>query len=547
MSSPRAPASRRAASAALAALVLAGGLALATALAGPPTASAAPAAGPNRDAVVIGLRRRQGGLSAFAQAVSTPGSGRYRGFASVSSLAQRFGATGSTWRQVRRYLHRSGIRNVKLDVTRGFAVARVSPRQRRRVFPPPRRLRGLIGPVLSGPGPGRSSVHPAPARDRAATRRAAPRRTGTPSGCRPGVRSGGLTPNQYGTAYGVDRLHARGLFGQGTRIALVDFDGFSQSALDQFARCFGLAAPRPTVHPVGLRHQLAPSNETQLDTQILASIAPLTQVDIFQSRTAPADLVRLFAAPLDTRTSGHEPPDVISSSLGFCEPQFGRPAAGLLEYVLAMAAGTGITVVNAAGDSGSSACFNRSRAVVYPASSAFVTAVGGTRLTLTSDNAIASEVVWNDLPFGSPGAGGGGMSSFVRRPAYQRGRVGPSAFRTVPDVAFHSSGFPGYAIRSGGEWTSVDGTSAAAPLLGSGALLSIEAAADVGVRRPGLLNPLLYQAIGDRSPGLSRDVTRGNNDLFRVGCCAARPGYDRASGWGSLDLEALAGLVVAGR
>jgi subtilase family serine protease len=525
---------------ALAALVLAAALAVATALVGPPTASGARAAAPKREAVVIGLRRRQGNLSAFAQAVSTPGSSTYRDFASVNSLAHRFGAADSSWRRVRRYLRRRGIRNAKLDVTRGFAIARLSRRQRRRAFPPPPRLRRLIGPVLLAPDSGHGG-------GQAAARPVAPRRTGTPSGCGQGVRSGALTPNQYRTAYGLDPLHARGLFGQGTRIALVEFDGFSQPALNQFARCFGIVAPRPRVHPVGLRRRLEPGDgsETRLDTQILASIAPRAQIDIFQSGTAPSDLVRLFAAPMDTRRSGRRPPDVISSSLGFCEPQFGRPAARLLEYVLAMAAGAGITVVNAAGDSGSGACFTRRRAVVYPASSIFVTSVGGTRLTLTSSNEIASEVVWNDLPFGSPGAGGGGTSRFVRGPAYQRGQVGPSGFRAVPDVALHASGFPGYAIRGGGKWTPVEGTSAAAPLLGGGALLAIQAAAGAGVERPGLLNPLLYQAAGDRSLGLIHDVTLGNNDLFRVGCCSARPGYDRASGWGSLDIEALAGLVVA--
>ena len=153
VSSLRALDSRPAAGPALAALVLAGALAVVTALAVPPTASGARAAARNREAVVIGLRHRQANLSAFAQAVSTPGSGMYRDFASASSLARRFGATDSAWRRVRRYLRRKGIRNAKLDATRGFAIARLSRRQRRRAFPPPRRLRRLIGPVLLAPGP----------------------------------------------------------------------------------------------------------------------------------------------------------------------------------------------------------------------------------------------------------------------------------------------------------------------------------------------------------------------------------------------------------
>lgn len=37
-----------------------------------------------------------------------------------------------------------------------------------------------------------------------------------------------------------------------------------------------------------------------------------------------------------------------------------------------------------------------------------------------------------------------------------------------------------------------------------------------------------------------RDVTAGTNDLNNVGCCTARPGYDTASGWGSVDFGAVA-------
>jgi subtilase family serine protease len=540
----------------LAALILVGALALAASLVPPPAATASQAEGSNRDAqaaaagnkgtVVIGLRRQQNQLSAFAQARATPGTGTYRDFASVSSLAQRFGATASTWRQVRQYLRSKGIRSAKLDVTRGFATARLSQRQRRRAFPAPRRVRRLIGPVLFSPGSGQRSRSAAPGHRHAATR-SAPQRTGMPAGCEEGVGSGGFTPNQYRTAYGVDSLHARGLLGQGMRIAFVETDGFSQPALNQFARCFDFAPPRPTVHLVGLRRELEPGNETQLDIQIAAAIAPLAQMDVFQADISTlrqiGKLVPLFAAPLDPKRTGGERPHVISSSLGFCEATFGKPAATLLDYVLSMAAGAGITIVNASGDNGSSACFTRRRAVAYPPSSIFVTAVGGTRLTLTDGNEIDSEVVWND----DSGSGGGATSRFVHRPAYQQAHPGPFSFRTVPDVAFHSSGSPGYAIRGveNGGWAAIDGTSAAAPLLGAGALLAAQAADSAGVDPPGLLNPLLYQAARDGSPGLFNDITQGNNDVLRVGCCPAAPGYDRASGWGSLDLGALADLVVA--
>jgi hypothetical protein len=41
-----------------------------------------------------------------------------------------------------------------------------------------------------------------------------------------------------------------------------------------------------------------------------------------------------------------------------------------------------------------------------------------------------------------------------------------------------------------------------------------------------------------------QDVVIGNNDLFNVGCCAARSGYDMASGWGSLNITSLVEAVV---
>ena len=35
------------------------------------------------------------------------------------------------------------------------------------------------------------------------------------------------------------------------------------------------------------------------------------------------------------------------------------------------------------------------------------------------------------------------------------------------------------------------------------------------------------------------DIVLGDNDLFGVGCCTAGPGYDQASGWGSMNLGAV--------
>ena len=51
---------------------------------------------------------------------------------------------------------------------------------------------------------------------------------------------------------------------------------------------------------------------------------------------------------------------------------------------------------------------------------------------------------------------------------------------------------------------------------------------------------MIYRlANSDVYPVTFQDIIIGNNDLFDVGCCTAGPGYDMASGWGSLNIGSL--------
>jgi hypothetical protein len=94
---------------------------------------------------------------------------------------------------------------------------------------------------------------------------------------------------------------------------------------------------------------------------------------------------------------------------------------------------------------------------------------------------------------------------------------------------------------------SVGGTSAAAPLLAGGLALVDQDLRLHHRRALGLINPLLYQLAATPSgASIFRDVTQGNNDLgpflkgvnVPFGCCSAAPGYDEASGLGSMNLAA---------
>jgi hypothetical protein len=193
-----------------------------------------------------------------------------------------------------------------------------------------------------------------------------------------------------------------------------------------------------------------------------------------------------------------------------------------------------------------------------------VTAVGGTNFVLSSANAIDGQTVWNDAP-AEPVAGGGGVSGLFERPSYQKGVVAPNR-RVVPDVAMLADPFPGYEIfcsvknacTDAGHpdpWSTVGGTSAAAPLVAGGVALVDQELRTHGRQDVGLANPLLYKL--EKLPGAAgaiSDVVTGSDDLGSslrgkaLGCCSAHAGFDYASGLGGVNLAALSaaanGLVA---
>ena len=96
--------------------------------------------------------------------------------------------------------------------------------------------------------------------------------------------------------------------------------------------------------------------------------------------------------------------NIISVSYGSCEPELSAATATALDAVFQQAAAQGQTVVAASGDAGSSACYvsptttnptlaaQEALAVSYPASSQYVTGVGGTEITSAND--VAGKQYW---------------------------------------------------------------------------------------------------------------------------------------------------------
>ncbi len=132
----------------------------------------------------------------------------------------------------------------------------------------------------------------------------------------------------------------------------------------------------------------------------------------------------------------------------------------MINGVLAMTALVGVSSFVAAGDSGSTTCGTSvpGTTLSYPAVSPFVTAVGGTRLTLGAGNTRVAEVVWNDSQFGANGARAGGVTHLQPPPAYQD-RANPQGHRAVPDVSALADIVPGWPDVINSSLQTVGGTS----------------------------------------------------------------------------------------
>lgn len=409
--------------------------------------------------------------------------------------------------------------------------------------------------------------------------------SGTAAGCAAGRGAGvdpplltGFTPNQYLSAYGHAKLQGSGLRGQGFRVALIETEGFKRTDIETFGKCFGLRVPPTTSIVTGPKRKLPPGDETTLDLEMLTATVPdLDRIYVYQGGSSEAGLMRTVAAALGRR--GHHP-DAISISLGQCEQGLAGQLAFRrgLDNVFATAAGAGISTLVAAGDTGSSGCtvFGTDGktalpviAASDPASSPFVTAVGGTNVALSKGNRIRSQIVWNDSPLEPAGGGGAPSILSATRPWWQRlrglDRYGDG--RIVPDIAALADLVPGYSyfctapecLKEGGPaWTAIGGTSVATPLMAGGVILASQYARQRGQRPLGFLNPLLYRlgAAKQSRQDVFYDVTEGTNDIGAIlpeaagggsplGCCSAKQGYDWASGWGSLKIPGLAAAAVA--
>ena len=437
------------------------------------------------------------------------------------------------------------------------------------------------------------------------------------------------TPAQIAAAYGVTALHKAGTQGAGQTIVLLDAYGSPTAAQDlrTFHDVFFSRLPAPNfdaVFPQGtpdfqngcngngtsLSGPCAAANwsgEATLDIEWAYAMAPLAHIVLIGVPPAETEGVQgfpnLFKA-LQQAVDTYPPGTIISQSFGVTEQTFGGAAAtqtASFDQVYRAAAAKGDTVLASSGDNGTTGASKQHAdsttypypTVGWPASSPWVTAVGGTQLQYgwtwkpASDVPFlangdynpkyfaytkggTSEPVWNES--WEPVATGGGPSAIYPRPSWQSqqaGVIGRDA-RGVPDLSWNAAvnggvlvwitAFPGYQ-RSG--WHIYGGTSASSPQVAGLIALANEQQAAAHEQPLGFLDPLLYQ-VGDRSgasttgfsgTGAFRDIVQQkygtaasgvlhNNQLWQYDADGSvspgpvpgwptLPGWDMTTGFGS--------------
>lgn len=348
-------------------------------------------------------------------------------------------------------------------------------------------------PVCPGPaGPGTARCHAHVVTDL----QGVPNAAGTP---------GGYGPLQFRTAYNLPS----GTGGSGQTIGIVDAfnDPNIERDLGVYSSQYGLPACttangcfKKVNQTGGTTYPTTNAGwalEISLDVEIAHALCPKCKILLVEATTnSLADLLKA-----EDYARAHA--TVVSNSWG------GGEFSSENSYDTHFSK-TGKPTTFSSGDSG--------YGLEYPASSQYVTAVGGTTLALNANNTRKSETVWSGT--------GSGCSAYEPKPSWQTdsgcGR------RTVADVAADANPSTGAAVydtvkyggRSG--WFQVGGTSLSSPIIASVYALAGNGANTVDGSYPYAHRTSLF------------DVTSGNNGSCSPSyLCTARTGYDGPTGNGT--------------
>jgi subtilase family serine protease len=342
----------------------------------------------------------------------------------------------------------------------------------------------------------------------------------------------GYTPPQLRGAYGLD---PSGYDGSGQTVAVID--AFASPTIYQDASTYAQRNdPEHPLSPQQFSQQVAPGvfrhpeagrwdpqgwyGEETLDVEAVHATAPGADIVFVAAPNNGQDLDAALNHVVDQKLA-----TIVTNSYGwntealqygFIKPEYDTTVQAAIE---------GIGVYFSSGDDGDETGGVKGATATpdWPATSPWVTAVGGTSLAVTAAQGYGFENGWEtgkeSLAKGAwtaPGyqyGSGGGTSRLFAQPGYQQGVVGTdiatgatsggrsTAMRSVPDVA--AVGDPGTGMLIGETQTFPDGsaryseyriggTSLASPLFAGVMAVAQQKAGHV----LGFANPLLYAAAG---------------------------------------------------
>jgi subtilase family serine protease len=313
--------------------------------------------------------------------------------------------------------------------------------------------------------------------------------------------------------------------GGGTLIPSLSSDNFTQ-----------VTAPGTYRHPESrAQDPQGWYGEETLDVEALHSMAPEAHIVYVGAPNNYQDLDAALNHVVDNHLAS-----MVTNSYGWSTEAL--PPGYITPYldIMQEAAATGVGVYFSSGDNGdeTDGVAGATPTPDWPASSPYVTAVGGTSLAVDSSAARTGEWGWEtgsaSVKGTSPDAlswnpaqyfygSGGGVSRLFAQPSYQAGVVpssmseyyGGNPMRVVPDVAALADPNTGMlvgqtqAFPNGiyyGEYR-IGGTSLASPLF-TGMMADVQASAGADI---GFANPLLYA-----KQAAFRDVTPASPDLALI-------------------------------
>jgi Pro-kumamolisin, activation domain len=359
-------------------------------------------------------------------------------------------------------------------------------------------------------------------------------------------------PQDIATAYDVAPLWSNGYTGTGQHIAITLWMAPpSDTTLQQWGTTTGAAVATTANKRLNVIHVCDGTNcastaadvgEAAMDIEWSGAMAPNATIDYYEAPTdssgnptAQGLLNALNSAGSDANNNGQ-----ISNSWSECEASStGDGFTSQAESIFATNSATGHNYFFSTGDNGSW-CGSQDPQANFPASSPYVTAVGGSRFTARLNGGYPGETAWaytagNAATSSTPVGSGGGYSGIFNRPPWQTGGgLAANGKRAYPDVSAIADPATGVYVCYGAtpvcanQW---GGTSLSSPVLAGMTALFNQYLVGQGKPTLGFLDPVLYnlQNVTQSYPAF-HDITSGTNGGYNAGT-----GWDAVTGEGTPD------------